>query len=99
MTSDPQPPDRGSMARGFLTATLLSVCCFTAAAALSLGEYVVFACGLTQLIWLVPLWIVYRRKRETESAKGVVVAASITFLLNSACWGLLGLVRKYGISG
>jgi hypothetical protein len=95
----PEAPYAGSMVRGFFVAALWTVFCLMAATALSLGEYVVFTCGLSQLIWLVPLWIWFRRKGETESAKGVILAAAITFLLNSACWGLIWSVRKYGISG
>jgi hypothetical protein len=91
----PEAADDGSIARGFLVAALWSAFFLLTAAALPRGEYVVLTCGLSQLIWLVPVWIAYRKKGQTESAKGVILAAAITFLLNSACWGFV----KYGISG
>jgi hypothetical protein len=42
--------------------------------------------GITQFLWLFPLWRHYRKEGETESAKGVILLAGISFLLNAACW-------------
>jgi hypothetical protein len=31
-----------------------------------------------------------RRRGETQTANGVLLAAGITFLLNASCWGIAG---------
>jgi len=96
----PEVADRGGIDRGFFTAAFVNVFVLLACSAMvPLALYVFTLVGVVQLLWLVPLWRGYRKKGKTESAKGVILAASITFLLNSACWGLLGLARNYGISG
>jgi hypothetical protein len=48
-----------------------------------------FGIGLAQLLWIIPLYLRHRKRGTSETAKGLIVAASITFLLNAACWGLL----------
>jgi ABC-type Fe3+-siderophore transport system permease subunit len=45
--------------------------------------------GLSQLVYMIPAILIARRKGETETAKGLIVGASITFLLNATCNGLL----------
>ena len=51
-----------------------------------------FAIGLGQWLWLWPLRRSYLRAGETETAKGLIVAGAITFLLNAGCWGsIVGL--------
>lgn len=49
--------------------------------------------GLTQLVYIIPAILFTRRRSETETAKGLIVGASITFLLNATCNGLLFLNR------
>ncbi len=49
--------------------------------------------GVVQLAWMVPLVLAYRRRGETETAKGLTIGAGITFLLNAGCWGLLAGMR------
>ena len=44
--------------------------------------------GLSQLVYMIPAILVARRKGETETAKGLIIGASLTFLLNAACTGL-----------
>lgn len=45
--------------------------------------------GLSQLVYMIPVILIARHKGETETAKGLIIGASITFLLNAACNGLL----------
>jgi hypothetical protein len=54
--------------------------------------------GLGQFLWIVPLYLRSKRTGATETAKGLVIAAAITFLLNAGCWGLImgGGVRFAG---
>lgn len=54
--------------------------------------YALIGIGVTQLIWLGPLYWHFRKSAETESAKGVLLGAGLTLLLNGACWGILLLI-------
>lgn len=47
--------------------------------------------GLIQLIYIVPLYLHFRKKEKTETAKGIVIAASLVMLINVFCWGAFGL--------
>jgi hypothetical protein len=47
--------------------------------------------GLGQWLWLYPLRRMLLRKGLSETAKGLLVAGAITFLLNAACWGMLAV--------
>ena len=44
--------------------------------------------GLTQLIYIIPAIIFYRRDGRSDVVKGLIIVAAITFLLNAACTGL-----------
>ncbi len=45
--------------------------------------------GLSQLVYMMPAILIFRRRGNTETAKGLVIGASLTFLLNAACNGLV----------
>ncbi len=45
--------------------------------------------GLSQLVYMIPAVLFSRHRGETETAKGLVIGASVTFLLNAACSGFL----------
>jgi len=45
--------------------------------------------GLSQLAYVIPAILVARRKGESETSKGLIIGASLTFLLNAACTGPL----------
>lgn len=45
--------------------------------------------GLTQLLYLIPAFVVFLVKRRPRSAIGVSILAGVTFLLNAACFGLV----------
>jgi len=50
-----------------------------------------FVCGATQLLYMIPAILIYRRKGRTDVAKGITIVAAITLLLNASCFGLLWL--------
>ncbi len=52
--------------------------------------------GVAQLVWMVPIVLVFRSKGETETVKGVVIVAAVVAILNASCWGLLGNFRIAG---
>ncbi|MEO5924120.1 MAG: hypothetical protein ABIR70_09855 [Bryobacteraceae bacterium] len=45
--------------------------------------------GLVQLAWVIPMVRNFRRKGETETAKGMVIQAAVVAMLNATCWGVL----------
>ena len=46
--------------------------------------------GLTQFAYMAPLWIWNRLRGNLAFAKGLLVSASLIFILDSACVGVLG---------
>jgi hypothetical protein len=46
--------------------------------------------GLTQLVYMVPAIVIALRRGRTSLAKGLIIGAAVTFLLNAACWGAVG---------
>lgn len=51
------------------------------------------AAGIVQLFYIIPLYTYFRRKGKTETAKGLLIAASLVILVNGLCWGAFGLGR------
>ena len=48
--------------------------------------------GLSQLVYLGPLWFLVRARERHVIAKGVAIAIAVTALLNAGCWGTLRVV-------
>ncbi len=65
---------------------------------LLVGFWPLFAFGLIQGLWVIPIYLHYRRKGETETAKGLLLVAGLVFLLNAGCWGVI-LSGKMRIAG
>ena len=55
----------------------------------SLGVAMIGGIGIIQLIYVLPLYFSFKKQGQTETGKGLIIAASITALLNATCWGLL----------
>jgi hypothetical protein len=51
------------------------------------GGIVLLWIGVAQLLWMLPAYVVYRRRGETETAKGLLIVTGLVFLLNASCWG------------
>ena len=43
--------------------------------------------SVSQLIYVIPALIIARRKGHEDTVKGIIIAASVTVLLNIACTG------------
>ena len=56
----------------------------------SLGLAAPLLIGLTQLVYMVPVIVLALRRQRRSLAKGLIIGAAVTFLLNAACWGALG---------
>lgn len=44
--------------------------------------------GVSQLIYMIPAIIYFKRQGESETVKGLITGASVTLLLNAACTGI-----------
>ncbi len=53
------------------------------------GFFSPMAIGLTQLIYIIPAYRKFSRGPKPIWAKGILLAAAITFLLNASCLGLV----------
>jgi hypothetical protein len=100
---------RGGMLLGILFHALqIPICALVVAAVymtypdswdVSLGFAPLFLIGISQLVYMVPAIVYQFMKGRSENGKGLIVAASITFLLNAGCYGgLVFLLRDIGPS-
>lgn len=60
---------------------------------LGLAIYPPMFIGLSQLVYMIPAILIFRRRGDTGTAKGLIIGAALTFILNSTCNGLLFLNR------
>jgi hypothetical protein len=44
--------------------------------------------GLLQIAYVIPVYRLLRKRGKPMTARGLVIAASITALLNATCWGI-----------
>jgi uncharacterized membrane protein YfcA len=84
--------------KGFAIAAVINIVAAIAAypaptGAVDIRLVMLLGIGAVQALWIGPLYAVYRSKRETETAKGILLAAGITFLLNAGCWGYVVFPR------
>ena len=97
-STGPDPPlNEGRLVKGFAIAAVINIGAAIAAVltiAVGIGAVIVFGIGAVQALWIGPLYAVYRSKRETETAKGILLAAGFTFLLNAGCWGYMVFPRR-----
>ena len=55
---------------------------------LSVGVVLIGGIGLFQLLYVLPLYFSFKKQGKAETGKGLIIAASITALLNATCWGM-----------
>ncbi|MDR9794985.1 hypothetical protein Q4O60_00435 [Aeribacillus pallidus] len=48
----------------------------------------IFFIGFVQVIYIIPAVVIALMKRKTAIAQGILIAAGITFLVNTACFGV-----------
>lgn len=78
----------GSVWLGFAIGAALDILAVPLLIAINHGPYI-FGIGILQLVWIAPAYFIVRRMDFGETAKGIMIAGGICFLLNAACWGLL----------
>ena len=88
--TDEMPPvvvveSKGSVSWGVRQVVLLHVLQLPVAA-MSIGLSLAVM-SVSQLIYVIPALIIARRKGHEDTVKGIIIAASVTALLNIACTG------------
>ena len=94
-----EQPNRGSFGMGLVVVLLINLLVFVALLfglttvkagqppgplsnfSIYAGRYI----GAFQLLYVLPLWMRSRRKGETSTANGMVVAACVVVLVNGIC--------------
>jgi hypothetical protein len=84
---------RGSVGKGVGLVLLLHLLQFPVAACAGLISLPLIC--VTQAIYVIPAFIIARRKGHEETAKGIIIAASITALLNIACSGYVFYFARF----
>jgi hypothetical protein len=94
----PPDPDTGSVAGGIGLTLGLHVLFF---ATLFVADrlfrpfgapYLFLLIGVTQLVYIVPVTFLAFRRGRASRAKGLIIGASATLLLNGLCWGALSVL-------
>ena len=52
--------------------------------------------GLSQLVYILPSIFIARHKGQRGIMKGLIIGASVTFLLNAACFGFFIVAMNWG---
>ena len=115
MTDQPQsPPELHSsleVVKGFILGVVLVIVCTSLVVAVGvglvrylrafggIGVWFVLAFGVTQLIYIIPAILIARRRGRMGIAKGLIIAASLAFLLNASCFALLWSGKMGRIAG
>jgi len=82
-----QPSRQGEIWRGVGLALLMHLIQVPLAAATVFISLVFM--GVSQLLYIIPAIVIYRRKGRPGVVKGLIIAAAITFLLNATCSALV----------
>jgi hypothetical protein len=87
----PPPPSTSGIKDGVMRGFLLGLLAHTLQVILGAltSGISIFAIGLSQLIYMLPLYIYMKRQGLLLTAKGFLICMGITFLLNTACVGIL----------
>lgn len=94
MTPQEQIADQGSLLLGMIVGWLLNVVHLGIAyfvfveieRMLSSVFVLVGAIGLLQVGYIAPLWYLFRRRGKRRMARGLLIASTITLLVNAVFW-------------
>jgi hypothetical protein len=80
------PPSQGSIWAGIRLTLLLHLI------QIPFGLITIFIApaviGLSQLVYMIPAILRARKNKEPLTEQGLIIGASVTFLLNATCWGM-----------
>jgi len=86
--------DKGTVARGVVLTLLLHLLQLPIAMVLyfvnpAWAFFTVIFFGVSQVVYMIPAILYFRRQGEPETAKGLIIGASVSFLLNATCTALV----------
>ena len=87
---------KGSLIKGIAVGIALTIA--GVAASFMVFSLVLIGIGVLQVVWILPGCLYYGRRGESETVKGILIAAGLCFLLNATCWTIImsGKVRVGG---
>jgi len=53
--------------------------------------------GLVQFLYMIPAILIARKRGQPNLAKGLIIGAAATFLLNAGCWALVTIPSIMGM--
>jgi hypothetical protein len=72
---------------GFVMLLLLVASIFNSPKILSrIFDLLFYWMGISQFVYLIPVMLVFRRRRRFEMIKGIAIGAILTILVNGACF-------------
>ena len=91
LPAEPPPPVKAPVKDGVLRGFLFGLLAHLMQIFLATvtGGLAIFAIGLSQLLYMLPLYFYLKKNGMPLTAKGILICTGITFLLNAACTGLL----------
>lgn len=91
---DEQSINKGSFLRGLLIAAGVNLAALVAGIilmAVGIGALIIIGFGALQVLWLLPFWLKFWRKGESQTCLGILLGGGLTLLLSVACWSNLNL--------
>ena len=66
---------------------VISIAIFAGKSAAGISGLVVaiIGFGVTQLVYMIPAILIFKKRGETKTVQGLVIGASVTFLLSAMC--------------
>jgi hypothetical protein len=95
---DEEQAAKGSLWKGLLVAAGVNFAALLVAVttvAIGIGVILLVGFGLLQILWLLPFYLQYKRKGESNICKGILLGAGITVLLSATCFANLNLTGMH----
>jgi heme/copper-type cytochrome/quinol oxidase subunit 4 len=89
-----EPHGKGSFWLGVAIAGGVNVAALAIGVAtifIGVGVIVLMGFAVLQVLWLMPFFLKYKRKGESNTCKGMLLAGGITVLLSATCFANLNL--------
>ncbi|HJQ24482.1 MAG TPA: hypothetical protein VKA60_11250 [Blastocatellia bacterium] len=86
--------DKGTVARGVVLTLLLHLLQLPMAMLLYVVRqdwafFTVIFFGVSQVLYMIPAILYFRKQGEPQTVKGLIIGASVSFLLNATCTALV----------
>jgi hypothetical protein len=95
---DEEVTDKGSLGRGVLVAGGVNLAALIIGIVTLMGGVgivIIMGFGLLQTLWLLPFYLKFSHKGESETCKGILLGGGLTVLLSVACWSKFNLSNMH----